>query len=404
MVAKRANTSRAVVAWLAVAMVALIVYGSLYPFQVDSIDRDASWWQNLLRAIEQLSWARAGRGDRVANVLLYVPLGFCLALSFDRRLRQVAAVALAMLCGALLSLSIEVLQGFISLRVPSLWDVTLNTGGTLGGALGGVAWRALATRLPASLAAGNARDGAASTVLAAWFAWRLAPFVPDLTLAKLKAALQPLFDPHISAGATAFYMVWWMIVAQAVFVLAGAQRGIEMLLLVIAAVLAGRLFVTSLAFAPSELLALILLLPMLVILHRLWAGTRRLVLLVAFAGVFLIERLVPFSFTASPAHFDLWPFLAWIDAGLPIRWASVFKQIFEYAALAWLLRDAGVAMRRIVWLLPMAVFALELIGLWLPGRDSSPTEPLLALVTTLAVRYIAEAKRDGLTRPRAHSR
>lgn len=384
-------------------MVALIVYGSLYPFHVDSIQRDAGWWQNFFRAVEQLTWARAGRGDRVANVLLYVPLGFCLALWFDRRLQRAAAVGFAVICGAALSLSIEITQGFIASRVPSLWDVTLNTGGTLGGALGGVAWRALSARLPASLAAGNTRDGAAGVVLIAWFAWRLAPFVPEVSLSKLKYSLQPLFDPQISAGATAFYLVWWMAVAQAVFVLAGAQRGVEMLLLVIAALLAGRLFVSGLAFAPSELMALLLLLPALVVLHRLWTGTRRLVLLTTFACVFVVERLAPFTPAAAPAHFDLWPFLSWIDAGMPVRWASIFKQIFEFAALAWLLRDVGIGARRIVWLLPACVFALEALAPWIPGRDGSITTPALALATALAMRYIAESRRGALTRPRAHS-
>lgn len=403
MPAKRSNTSRAVVAWLAIAMVALIVYGSLYPFRVDSIDGSAGWWQNLWSAIGQLSWARAGRGDHVANVLLYVPLGFCLALLFDRRLPRLSTVLAAVLCGVVLSLSIEIMQGFISMRVPSLWDVTLNTGGTLGGALGGIAWRALSARLPTSLAAGNARDGAAAAVLIAWFAWRLAPFMPEITLGKLKSALHPLFDPTISAGATAFYLVWWMVVAQAVFVLAGAQRGVEMLLVAIAAVLVGRLFIAELAFAPSELLALILLLPMLVGLHRLWTGTRRMALLAAFVCVFAIERFAPFTLRSSPAHFELWPFLGWIDAGMPIRWTGLFKMIFEFAALTWLLRDAGIALRRIQWLLPGAVLALELIALWFPGRDGSPTEPLLALATVLAMRYVVERKRGGLTRPRAHN-
>lgn len=403
MPAKRSNSSRAVVAWLAVAMMALIVYGSLYPFEVDSIDRQAGWWQNFWRAVDQLSWARAGRGDRVANVLLYVPLGFCLALWFDRKLRRAATVGLVAICGALLSLGIEVMQGFISLRVPSLWDVTLNTGGALGGALGGVAWRALATRLPASLAAGNARDGAAGVVLTLWFAWRLTPFLPEVTLSKLKSTLQPLFDPQISIAATALYLVWWMTVAQAVFVLAGAQRGVEMLLLAIAALLVGRLLISDLAFVPSELLALVLLLPMLVALHRLWPGTRRMALLAAFAGIFVVERLAPFSVVASAAHFDLWPFLAWIDAGMPVHWTSLFKSLFEMAALTWLLRDVGVGMRRIVWALPAGVLALELLALWMPGRSGSVTQPVLAIATVLAMRYIAEARRGGLTRPRAHS-
>jgi hypothetical protein len=36
-------------------------------------------------ALQQLSWMRAGRGDRISNVPLYLPLGFCLFLWLEAR-------------------------------------------------------------------------------------------------------------------------------------------------------------------------------------------------------------------------------------------------------------------------------------------------------------------------------
>ena len=76
--------------WLLLAVIALIVYGSLYPFNFkpDAIDGGCS------RRSRQLSWARAGRGDRISNVLLYLPLGFCLFLWLEHaasRRRRAAA-------------------------------------------------------------------------------------------------------------------------------------------------------------------------------------------------------------------------------------------------------------------------------------------------------------------------
>ncbi len=76
-----ARTPRSSIPWLTAAVIALIAYGSLYPF---NFKPDAQ--SGLVAALSQLSWARAGRGDRISNVLLYLPLGFCLYLWLNERL------------------------------------------------------------------------------------------------------------------------------------------------------------------------------------------------------------------------------------------------------------------------------------------------------------------------------
>jgi VanZ family protein len=385
-------------------MIALIAYGSLYPFNLKPGDDQLSWLQSLWQAVSQLSWARAGHGDRIANVLLYVPLGFCLSLWFDGSMRHRAAIVAATLCGASLSLVIEVAQVYISSRVPSLWDVTLNTSGAFGGAIGGMAWRALSARLPNSFDTAAARgDKVTLIVLVLWFASRWAPFIPHFSLGKLKAALQPLFDPHITLAATAYYLVWWVVIAQAVFALTSAQRSVEMLLATIAAVLVGRLFIIDLSFVPSELIALVLLLPSLVLVHRLWVPSRRMLLLAAFASVFVLERVTPLAASAGNGHFDLWPFLTWFNAGMPVDLTILLKQLFEFATLIWLLREAGLAMRTTVFLVPAAVLLLELIAL-LTGRNGTITAPALALGVALLLRYVAKDSSGGFTRQHARSR
>ena len=66
--ASRANSDAPL---LLAVVVALIVYVSLYPFRfvVDG--------PTLFEAFDRLSWARAGRGEMLNNVLLYLPFGFC---------------------------------------------------------------------------------------------------------------------------------------------------------------------------------------------------------------------------------------------------------------------------------------------------------------------------------------
>jgi VanZ family protein len=123
---------------LALAYAALVVYGSLYPF--------ADWrWPPGVEFVRllQLPWPHYAHHwlpfDFITNLLGYMPLG---ALLFGARVRRGAdwrisalrAVALA----SMLSYTMEVTQSFVPMRVPSLIDWALNTGGAALGALLGI--------------------------------------------------------------------------------------------------------------------------------------------------------------------------------------------------------------------------------------------------------------------------
>ena len=375
---------------LLIAVVALIVYGSLYPFRFkpDAIDG------GVLQALRELSWARAGRGDRISNVLLYLPLGFCLFLWLNARLSRRSAAGVALLLGSLLSLVIEIAQVYVSIRVPSFTDLTLNALGTLMGAAMGFTWRVLSglMHLPSRPEKRDPDPGAA-LLIGLWLAWRWAPFTPQLDLAKLKSALRPLFSPEFEAVAVFVYLTYWLVLSEAVSALVGRQRSLEMLLLLIAGVLVGRLIVTNQAFVPSELLALVLLLPMVVLTYRMAAVPRRWLLLVAVIVAVCIDRLAPFNFASTPSHLDLWPFLGWFDAGIvaalrSIDWVRLFSLLFVFGSLLWIVKHNGVSTRLSVIVATAAASAFEILQLWLPGHHASVTEPALVLGLGLVFRYL----------------
>lgn len=391
--------SRTFIPWLLLLVVALIAYGSLYPFNLkpDAVEG------GVLEALRELSWARAGRGDRIANVLLYLPLGFCLFLWLSTRMRRAAAVVVAVALGAMLSLGIEVAQVYISKRVPSLTDLTLNALGTLVGATAGVAWQRIGglMYLPRREEKPH-RDPAAALLVALWLLWRLAPFVPHFDLGKLKAALQPLFRPQIELGTTLIFLTYWLVIAQSLTTLVSRTRTLEALLLTIAAVLVGRLLVANQAFVPSELLALIVLLPLVVLMYRMRFAPKRLLLLAATMAVFIYERLAPFDVAAAPAMFDFWPFLQWAEAGwrtsiASIDWPGFFGTLFLFAALLWVLRYVGTSFRLAAGLVLALVIATEVLQLWLPGRVGSITDPVIALGVILMFRYTQRQQRRIFT-------
>lgn len=121
-------------AWpLALAMICLIVYASLYPF-ADWRNQGLSPLQFLTAPLPQY-WTGFDVG---ANLLGYAPLGFLLTLAAQRRHRVFWAVSMAVLGSALLSLLMETLQSYLPSRIPSNVDLLLNTLGALLGS--GCAW------------------------------------------------------------------------------------------------------------------------------------------------------------------------------------------------------------------------------------------------------------------------
>ena len=128
----RHRSSAVPLAWL---YAALIVYASLYPFD--------GWRNPAVGPLDFLTagWPRYWTGfDVVSNLLGYLPLGVLVFVALVRiGHRPVAAAWPAIAIGALLALTMEVLQNYLPRRVPSSLDLGLNVAGAgLGAALGAV--------------------------------------------------------------------------------------------------------------------------------------------------------------------------------------------------------------------------------------------------------------------------
>ena len=119
-------------AWpLALLYSGLIVYASLYPF-ADWRDQGIAPWLFLVTPLSPYwTWF-----DVATNVIGYGPLGGLLALAVVRSGRSRRAVWVAVLCGLVLSLSMETLQNYLPVRVSSKLDLFLNVLGTWVGAVG----------------------------------------------------------------------------------------------------------------------------------------------------------------------------------------------------------------------------------------------------------------------------
>ena len=116
--------------YLALAWLGLTVYGSLHPFS-GWRDSGVSPW-----AFLNADWPRYWTlFDLLANVAVYVPLGFFFTLALRRLPGRYTAPILATLLGGGVSLGLETLQNWLPTRVPSNLDLACNTLGVLIGAI-----------------------------------------------------------------------------------------------------------------------------------------------------------------------------------------------------------------------------------------------------------------------------
>lgn len=115
--------------YLALAWCGLVVYGSLHPF---------SGWRDT--GVSSLAFLEGGWPrywtvfDLLANIAVYVPLGFFLTLALRELPWRFTAPILASLLAGSLSCGLEAIQTWLPSRVPSNLDLICNTLGGLAGA------------------------------------------------------------------------------------------------------------------------------------------------------------------------------------------------------------------------------------------------------------------------------
>jgi len=367
-------------AWLLTGgMLAFILYGSLFPFEFQKLPLDVTLAQALRAALHQRA---GGRGDLLANLALYMPLGFALAACAARR-GALAATALAALGCTLLSAGVEAAQMFLPARTPSLWDLALNIAGGAAGALAAVL--AGHGRAPAVLAERpELADRFAALLLACWLAYRLYPFVPTLNRAEWLASLRTLgaqgdLDPWRAVRLA----LRWLVAAR--MLEAARPGGAHMGLLagVMLATLAGAVMIVDRVLTCEEVLALALALPVWLLLRRR-RGTDG-VLLAVMLAVVVVEGTAPWHLAEAARPFGWVPFRAVVGGKYGAAPQALLQKFFLYGGLLWLAVRAGAGLG----VAAIAVAALALALGWLqtrlPGRSAEVTDALLALAAALVL-------------------
>ena len=362
-------------------MLALVAYGSLFPFHYQAhLPTWADGWA-LLRPE-----TRHSRSDLLGNVLLFVPYGLLLAAPMLLRRRL-----LALLGGAALALGLQYLQFWFPDRDPSGTDTVLNVVGIAIGLGAGVLgaplvqrWRPVDLPRPQFVLV-------ASGLMALWLLYRWFPLVPTLDVQDLMNGLKPLLQwREIGAVDVLRNFAGWLVFLR----LAryswlqdwGNWRPAALCLVVMAA---EPLFLNN-AISPANAVGLVLALALSSLLR---SGPRTLMVITGVLALSIaVAALQPFAFRWVGGF--IWIPFAGSLGGDPIAAVPpLIEKLFLYGSLVFFVRYLGASHWLTVLTLGAFLLALELAQQALPGRTPEITDPLLVLGMAWLVRPLFERVR-----------
>lgn len=374
----------------------LIGYGSFFPFDYAAHQPAvADLW---------LLWAWPQRVfvvDAAGNLLLFLPLGLCMAAVA----RSWGARAAWLVAGILFAWVLQYLQFWFPSREPSGSDAWFNMAGLLAGLLAGGGLQGWLRSHTARLAEASPLWPIAAGLMLLWVVYRWFPLVPALDLAHLRDALAPLlFTPRWSTVRvlhdTAGWLLWFLLARHLPFRASGWGMSLAAV-----AVLVVEPFFWRNALSLSNVAGLGFAL-----LARRWmtegphAAHRVLVLLAA--SIVASGLLQPWPRFGLPQRFLFMPFAGLLYGNMLLNTAALVEKCFLYGGAVVLLGRLGL---RLPWagvLLALGLLGIEWAQRWSPGRTPELTDPLLALLLgwifhLLLAARAAAARAEPAVRPPA---
>jgi VanZ family protein len=360
--------------------IAIVVYGSLYPFHFEYGARAANPLLTVLRGWPTV-WDRFVYRDILLNVLLYIPLGLTAAMVFLRRHSRAASALGAIAAAFAVSLSVEMLQAFTPQRDPSLLDVLTNV---LGGILGAViALRAEGRIRDLVRAPDRGLRVAGIVLLAAWAVQEFYPLFPALGRAHLYAALYGLLHTrHVSLVETWLGVAEWFAVGLALESAFVRMRTAWLAALMLFS-LCAQLAIIERALTASEVTAAAIAL---LLWHFTPASARSKLCAWLLGSAILLRELQPFYFLSVPQPFSWIPFAATLESGRDQATVVIARKAFDYGAMVFALRRVGWSYIRAGAAVAAALAVTEAIQSYLPGRSPEITDPLLVLLMMVVLR------------------
>jgi VanZ family protein len=372
---------------LAVAVAALIAYGSLYPFVFRHAGPFSADIANFLASAHR---PPQGRGDFLANVLLYIPLGLAATLAFTQDMRRVLAAGLTFLCGVALSLFVELAQFYDADRVSAFSDFYLNVAGLLAGTLIALM---TGTRLARTSWPAGSMPAFARLLLLAWLGWRLYPYVPTLEIHHYWRSLQPVLLAPVLVPINLFrFTVLWLSVA--VIFQSGLGRATGFFPLAALCYFAAKASIIGQSLALADLLGAGLAVGLAPLLLGRFKTVGLPVTAAAMIAVVVLSRILPWQFAAVPRSFQWIPFFSFLHGSQQIDAISFAEKFYLYGVTILLLVKAGLNLRLAVALECLLLFATSYLQTYMVGRSAEISDAILALILGLIYAYMRRQYRE----------
>jgi VanZ family protein len=368
--------------------IAVVVYGSLYPGHFAFTAAAGNPIVVLLHGWPA-NWTLYILRDIILNVIGYVPLGLAAFLALRRRHARGFAAGGAVALGYLLSVSMELLQVYLPGRVPSLLDVLTNTLGTAAGVAFALYFEAGIRRL-AEVRAGHFRAGAMLLALL-WAVSELYPLFPDISRSHLSQEWAMLVRyPKFSVVEIWGNGAEWFAAGCALDAIFARMRtlGLAAAMLCVPA----QMFILDRLLTVPEIAGALLALALWRFLRR-EARARWAIWMLGSA--ILLRQLQPFYFLAVPQPFSWTPFVGTLESDRASAVVIITRKAFDYGALVWSLRYAGVPYAYAGLAVAAMLGVTEAIQTYLPGRTPEITDPMLALLMMLALAAVGRTMRKA---------
>jgi VanZ family protein len=370
-------------ALIVVPVILFILYGSLFPFHFQ--EQPPGALDALLRGWNR----RPERGDAIANVLLYMPLGYFAVLALSRPAMGALRVVPAILLGAALSIGVELTQYYDVGRDTQMADVYTNILGTvLGAAAAQILGGPLGKRMPWP----RRGDPAALMLLASWAGYNLFPFAPVIDLHKYWNAVKPvLLHPQLSPYDAFTHAASWVTAAALVNAITQGRRTAFWYAALAVFLLGSKIVIIGGALSTAHIAgaAAGLVFAMLIEVQPR-AMTFAATLLLGCA--ILALRLEPFHFQGRTTDFGWIPFFSFMYGSIGVNTLSFLEKFFFYGGLIWLLRQCGFDLRIAALCVTLMLLATSWAELYLPGRSAEVTDALTALLVGGLIALVSPSR------------
>jgi VanZ family protein len=356
-----------------------VVYGSLYPFHFAVPPNGEGPIRTLLKTVVVMP----GRGDFLANVVLYLPIGYFLVRALPFGIYAPSRFGFAIVAGGMLSACIEFAQYYDAGRVPSAGDVYTNVSGT---ALGAACGLLFACDVRWSLLRDIQRRPFPALLLVSWLGYRLFPYVPTIDLHKYWDTLKALIQqPQFTAYDAFRYTIMWLTVGALLEAIASRKQSQWLMPVFGLAVVFAKILIIAQQLNAAEIAGMCA--GYVIWLAIVGQPNRRRAFLVVFALIIYIPlwRLEPFQFGSTARPFGWIPFHSLLNGSLEVNTESYLEKIFYYGSLIWFMAEAGLPL----WLTGAPVAAVLLATsyaeAYLPMRSAEVTDAIMALMIAFLV-------------------